>query len=151
MYPQKCTQEGMVGIQWCTQGDMVGIVGYTSGCIPLMLPRVYTSHATQGVYLSMYPGWIPPYIHSMYQGWIPPYIHHPTTLGIPRTPTTVPVYLVMVYSVLRVREVRPWAQRRRNPWVGGRRTSQDPKGVMVDGRLCAELLRASLLKLGKIG
>ena len=79
-------------------------------------------------------------VHPVYAPWLPWWVYTlPTmpsypTLGIP----TIPPYSLLSVQhlplTLRCQTVRPWAQKRRNPWVGGEKSLKVLKGVREGGR-----------------
>ena len=84
--------------------------------------------------------------HPVYAG-----IHHPAV----RTSLYTPGYTMVHTTVMTVdqhpvaalmrRVAPPWAQAGNKPWVGETLRLMVLKSVSVDGRLCAELLRSSLI------
>jgi len=79
-----------------------GRVGYTTGC---------TYPGIVGYTLVYIPLWV---CTEVYPGLYASLPYYP---GYTYLPTTVRVYLVVVYTVLSVRTVMLWAQKERNPWV----------------------------------
>ena len=61
------------------------------------------------------------------------------TLGTPYTLQCLPAHACRAQRDV----TEPWAQTKRNPWVGGRRETQVRKSVSLSMPLCAELLRFS--------
>ena len=86
--------------------------------------------------------YMPPCMYPYLPWWVYTtlYMYHPTHPGYTMPPCVLRLH---VEQQRQCRVTRPWAQSRRNPWVGGLCAPLVPKSVTVVIHCCAELLRSS--------